>query len=474
LEIERTSRAAKSKMVQLAKEQGSNARLLAIELIQEHNRVDVYHLMNQSNRTINENASKLTSSKSIPSDTDLISAMTNIIFGAARLALFELEALANLFQRMYGGKFVSWARNNRGGTVNERVVTKLTKPIETSLINQYLKAITKPSSIEKAKVSVAPANAGTKENGRKSSPLSSENPESSSRPKTSEQNHQSHSTIVSMSKLAPTLPIRIIRPNQRLEIAFDVRTKNPLYVMERLDGLARTKATIRHSFFEEERLPVEYRSRLCSFFQSGFDRGHMAAAANFGSDSVRDTFNLCNVSPQDQAMNRSTWVKLENWCRKVAERELQSPSKIKDGNCVHIVTGPVWLPTNPASTAQCGGQHHQFEYSAIGKGDALVHVPTHFFKIIVVSDAVQIRKFACFLVPNLKQKSSASLEEYIVHWDRLETITGLQFFPNLATPKWKLDARKVTDSMISSKKPRSRTSDDHVVSLVAQLEHLRI
>jgi endonuclease G len=478
LEIERTSSAAKSKTVQLAKEQHSNpgktsARLLAIELIQTHNRVDVYQLIYQSNRLILENSSKLPSSKSIPFDKELIIAMTNIVYGASRLALFELEALASLFQRMYGKPFVEWARNNRGGTVNERVVTKLTKQIEGSLVNQYLNTITKPSSAGKAEnVPVAVAVTGTKAIGGSGAPRTSKSkhPGSSKFPNESKQDHQSSTTssVVSMSNLAPTLPIRIIRPNQRLEIAFDVRTKNPVYVMERLDGLARRKATIRHAFFEEERLPLEYRSRLCSFFQSGFDRGHMAAAANFGSESVRDTFNLCNVSPQDQAMNRSTWVKLENWCRKVAEQELQSPNT-KQGKSVHIVTGPVWLPvTSPTTMAQSGGQQHQFEFSAIGKGDSLVHVPTHFFKIIVVSDNVRILKFACFLVPNLKQKAGTSLEEYIVHWDRLEATTGLQFFPNLATPKWKVDARKVTASMLSSK------SNDRVVSLAAQLEHLRI
>lgn len=495
LEIERTSRTAQSKMVLLSKERTNsntrnmNTRMLAIQLIQDHNRVDVYQLLHLSVRTIHENTTKLTSLKSIPSDKDLVSALSNIIFGAPRLALFEVEALANVFRRMYGDKFTVWTRKNTGGIVNERVVKKLTRPIEESLVNQYLKAITKPSTAAgKAKTPVAPANNTGRSTHiatvRKSTPaLPPVPPKSSSHPNSSEQIQEFPSTlsVVSMSKLAPTLPIRIFRPNQRLEIAFDVRTKNPVYVMERLDGLARTKATIRHPFYEEEGLPPEYRSRLCSFIRSGYDRGHMAPAANFGAESVRDTFNLCNVSPQDQAMNRSTWVKLENWCRKVAERELQSPKAI-DSQSVHIVTGPVWLPTiAPATTTTQSGQLHLFEYAAIGTGDSIVHVPTHFFKVMVVSDDKrrQIRKFACFLVPNLKQQTGASLEEYVVHWDRLEAITGLQFFPHLATSEWKVDARKVTASLISSRNvattPRRRKPNEHaVVSLSTQLEHLRI
>lgn len=272
--------------------------------------------------------------------------------------------------------------------------------------------------------------------------------------------------------MSPALPIRIFRPNPRLEIAFDVRTKNPIYVMEKMDGVARLKTRERHPFYEEENIAVEYRSRLCSFLQSGFDRGHMAPAADFGADSVKDTYNMCNISPQDQFMNRSIWLKLERWCRKVAESELgNNGSKRK---IVQVVTGPVWMPKQ--QTEQPPGGTHVFEYAAVGKRDALIHVPTHFFKVIVVAIGKHIQKFACFLIPNQKQTLNAKLEQYLIHWDRLEILTGLQFFPNLVTSNWKEEARMATHSMMMGQQAATSasSSEDAVDKLVPTLQHLSV
>ena len=183
--------------------------------------------------------------------------------------------------------------------------------------------------------------------------------------------------------------------------------------MERLDGTTRSGPVLRPAFFEEKRLLPEYRSRLCSFLCSGYDRGHLAPAADFGPGSVKDTFNLCNVSPQNHSMNRSIWVQLEHWCRQVAKKELFGGS---NKSCAYVVTGPVWLPNTIGTSTSGKGQGPQvFEFAAIGQGDSLIHVPTHFFKVVsVVVDHSRIEKFACFLVPNLKQQPKARLEDYVV------------------------------------------------------------
>ncbi len=470
-------------MAQLAKESSfttnkPTTRLLAIQLIQEHNRIDVLRILHHSCHIVSDNASRLALSKSRLGDEELESTMTTIIFASCHLRLFEIEELVKLFQRMYGDKFVVRARSNTASVSNERVVKKLTRAIEESLIQQYLQAIIESPTSDKAFVPLRLKDlTWTKDSDSKihGLQLSTVVPQPLSdvactspfiHEPTILELPQSSSTCsaFSISKLAPTLPIRIFRPNQRLEIAFDVRTKNPVYVMERLDGLTRIKKTLRFKFYEEERLPHEYRSTLCSFLQSGYDRGHMAPAADFGAESVKDTFNLCNVSPQDQTMNRSIWAKLEHWCRRIAKRELKS----KDGKAVHVITGPVWFPTNQSSKE---GQH-QLQFAVIGQGNSLVHVPTHFFKVLVVSRADQIQKFACFLVPNQPPVANATLEHYAVHWDRLEAITGLQFFPNLATPKWKLNALRAPDSM-SLFKAGGRMIDSGV-PLSEQLKHLDV
>ena len=116
------------------------------------------------------------------------------------------------------------------------------------------------------------------------------------------------------SPASPTLPIRVIRPNPRLEIVFDVRTRTPIYVMESLtkDSLAGRKQRGRPQFYEEPSIdPPEYRSKLAHYRNSGLDRGHMAPAADFSGEESSSTFTLCNVSPQDHAMNVSIWNRLE-------------------------------------------------------------------------------------------------------------------------------------------------------------------
>lgn len=51
--------------------------------------------------------------------------------------------------------------------------------------------------------------------------------------------------------------------------------------------------------------------------KSGFDRGHLCAAADRSSKSVsmRQTFQLSNVCPQVPAFNRGAWKKTEIWAR---------------------------------------------------------------------------------------------------------------------------------------------------------------
>ena len=334
-------------------------------------------------------------------------AISNVIYAASHLCHTELKDLANLFGGRFGAKFVDWASRSGGNIVDERIVTKLGQPVQASLINKYLHEII---TLPIAKTPTPKANPVKSKSNEAGQNIRTSTPSQPRQPKRSE---FSSSASISISRLAPILPIRIIRPNPRLEIAFDVRTKNPVYSMERLDGTTRSGPVLRPAFFEEKRLLPEYRSRLCSFLCSGYDRGHLAPAADFGPGSVKDTFNLCNVSPQNHSMNRSIWLQLEHWCRQVAKKELFGGS---NKSCVYVVTGPVWLPNTIGTSTSGKGQGPQvFEFAAIGQGDSLIHVPTHFFKVVsVVVDHSRIEKFACFLVPNLKQQPKARLEDYVV------------------------------------------------------------
>ena len=146
------------------------------------------------------------------------------------------------------------------------------------------------------------------------------------------------------SNASPILPIRMIRPNPNLEIAFDCRTRIPIYVMEKL-----TKTTLpergsggrrrRPNFHEEKSIDTEFRSKLSHYHKSGFDRGHMAPGADFPGDLTQDTYTLANISPQDPVMNKGIWNSLEEWTRRLVHS-----NDVAANSAVYIVTGPLWLP----------------------------------------------------------------------------------------------------------------------------------
>jgi DNA/RNA endonuclease G (NUC1) len=255
--------------------------------------------------------------------------------------------------------------------------------------------------------------------------------------------------------MLPSPPVRIFVPNDDLAIAYDSRTKNPLYVVERLvvvrdDAVDRASSSSSSSsrqlrsgmrFREEKSLCPNHRSRNSDYRGSGYDRGHLAPAADFavaardddddddndndnddgggGGDvsgrgrrrrgRMDDTFALTNVSPQVPRFNRTTWLRLEEFVRREARRGLQaeeggggkSESEANEANEggrrsrgeTWVVTGPLWLPRHYPPSAKNddgagggGGGAFRYSYEGIGRPPSLVAVPTHFYKVVVVID----------------------------------------------------------------------------------------
>lgn len=80
-----------------------------------------------------------------------------------------------------------------------------------------------------------------------------------------------------------------------------------------------------------------YRARNHDYKQSGFDRGHLAAAGNHRlcQEYADETFVLSNIAPQVGAgFNRDAWNNLEKYVRKLARMHKN----------VYVCTGPLYLP----------------------------------------------------------------------------------------------------------------------------------
>lgn len=135
-------------------------------------------------------------------------------------------------------------------------------------------------------------------------------------------------------------------------------TKTPLYVAEVLNrariqdarGESRTDV-----FFADARLPQRERASLDDYRGSGYDRGHMAPAANMATpEGMAQSFSLANIIPQAPQNNRGAWAEVETSTRRYVSRA--------QGN-VYVITGPVF--SGPAKV--------------IGSG---VRVPSHLFKLV--------------------------------------------------------------------------------------------
>jgi endonuclease G len=75
-----------------------------------------------------------------------------------------------------------------------------------------------------------------------------------------------------------------MRPNYSL--AYDARNHNPIWVYEHLTNESiQGKANRSYSEFkEDEKIPEQLRASLIDYKGSGFDRGHMAPAADHCSN----------------------------------------------------------------------------------------------------------------------------------------------------------------------------------------------
>lgn len=139
-----------------------------------------------------------------------------------------------------------------------------------------------------------------------------------------------------------------------------------------------------------------------NYKKSGYDKGHLCPAGDmeFVITAYNDTFFTSNISPQLHDFNSGVWNRLEQKVRYWAAKY--------DG--VYVVTGGV------------------LESSLKTIGKEKVSVPKYFYKVLL-DDKEGNYKMIAFLVPN--SESNAPLYGFVITVDRLEKMTGIDFFPKL-------------------------------------------
>ena len=114
----------------------------------------------------------------------------------------------------------------------------------------------------------------------------------------------------------------IIKPT--FKICYDYDFMGAKTISYTLDGDKVNDVNIkkRPSFHTEKSLAREYRVSPKSYSKTGYDRGHMANDASFdwSMESLKSTYSMANIVPQQPKVNRYHWKKVERYARLVARK----------------------------------------------------------------------------------------------------------------------------------------------------------
>jgi len=156
--------------------------------------------------------------------------------------------------------------------------------------------------------------------------------------------------------------------------------------------------------FRPDPLIKQGMSDSSDYWMSGFDRGHLAASADFkwSKKALSESYYYSNIVPQNHLLNQGSWNKLEMQVREWAI----------DNNELIVVTGPVLHDSLPK----------------IPQGSKKVSIPEYLYKI-VLDYYPPVYKAIAFIYPN--KDVPYELEKHTVSIDSIEKLTGIDFFPNL-------------------------------------------
>eukprot|EP00474_Spongospora_subterranea_P010058 CRZ10516.1 hypothetical protein [Spongospora subterranea] len=204
-----------------------------------------------------------------------------------------------------------------------------------------------------------------------------------------------------------------LRVQKEYVVAFDWRTRNPLWVAQTLKAEDRPKDRPSRQgigFTVDKSVPQLFRTHAKDFTNSGFDRGHLAPAGDsISQEGLKETFLMVNISPQvGKGFNQDYLVRFEQFVRRLLNRYEE----------VNIISGPLFIPeSNNANVVQ---------YPVIENNIA---VPTHFFKAVLTSKSTVFGgkqyQAATFIFPNKPIDPSTKLLSFRVPLKHLESKAGL-------------------------------------------------
>eukprot|EP01071_Lankesteria_metandrocarpae_P001853 Lankesteria_metandrocarpae@DN1927_c0_g1_i2.p1 len=242
------------------------------------------------------------------------------------------------------------------------------------------------------------------------------------------------------SKTLPSYENVVLRNGYLSSLSY--RSKIPNWVAEKFSVESESGTCTRQgiNFTDDVEVPLAYRVWKNDFFNTKYSRGHMAAAAlHKGSkEEIQHTFYYNdNILPQDFSNNACDWYRLELLSRRMGQQFGE----------VHIVSGPLWLPSDitteemqsfvVCSLPEIGKQElphkaREVKYDVIGR--CQIGAPTHLYKIIACSNPTAGstagdggRFIGVYVTPNAPEHEWKPLSSFKVPLDFVESYSGLNF-----------------------------------------------
>lgn len=155
-------------------------------------------------------------------------------------------------------------------------------------------------------------------------------------------------------------------------------------------------------FKPDPMVPTNVTATTDDYKYSGWDRGHMAPAADMKWDEqvMKESFYLSNICPQNPNLNGGVWKDLEEQVRELASQKGK----------ILVVCGPI---VNDDSNTI---------------GENKVVVPQAFFKVLLQEENDKIHTIG-FIYEN--KSGRLPMSTYAMSVDEVEKITKIDFFPTL-------------------------------------------
>jgi len=211
-------------------------------------------------------------------------------------------------------------------------------------------------------------------------------------------------------------------------------SRTPLWSAEHLskEGL-RHKTKRSNDFHPDDQLSTDERAELSDYARSGYDRGHLAPAADMGDkQSQHECFTLANMVPQNSENNRGIWSAIEGATRHLTNQKGE----------LYVITGPI------------------FSGSPIKRIGGRVLVPSKLYKAIYDPSSGE---GAAYLVSN-----TPSNDYEVISISQLEQMAGVQLFPKM-TPSAKQNTMDLPDPQEYHGGSYNNTTNKDIIHLIEKL-----